>query len=170
MRLTHMGTVLNLGITENATIAMTYDAKVRTYANELPKFITREKETTNLLKEEDQRIKREVLRECGSTTTSVPRNADVRRKSRTNGKGRAKATKAKAAKEKTNPAGKTTGDRTPTGIKKMIGAIAPRTIGTSTNLRMVMMMVARPPRRPTTWKLQPPTNLRRRRNRRNSNV
>ena len=51
-QLTHLGTVLNLAITENATIATTYDAKVRTYANELSKFRTREKETINLLKEE----------------------------------------------------------------------------------------------------------------------
>ena len=60
MQLTHLGTVLNLAITENATIAVTYDAEVRTYANEQSKFRTREKETIDLLKEEDQRIKREV--------------------------------------------------------------------------------------------------------------
>ena len=38
MQLIHMGAVLHLAITENATIAMTYDAKVRTYAHEMSEF------------------------------------------------------------------------------------------------------------------------------------
>ena len=79
MQLTHLGTVLNLGITENATIAMTYDAKIRAYANELSKFRTREKEIINLLKAEGRRIKREVIREFGATTTFGPRNANLKR-------------------------------------------------------------------------------------------
>ena len=72
MQLTHLGTVLNLAIAENVTISMAYDAKIRTYAHELPKFRPREKEIINLLKEEDQRHKWETVRECGTTTTFFP--------------------------------------------------------------------------------------------------
>ena len=79
MQLTHLSTVLNLAITENATIAMTYAAKVRTYARELPKFRTRGKEIANLLMEEGQSIERDVLRECGAATTSSLRNAELNR-------------------------------------------------------------------------------------------
>ena len=43
MQLTHLGTSLNLAIAKNATIAMTYGQKVRTYANELSKLRAREK-------------------------------------------------------------------------------------------------------------------------------
>ena len=170
MQLTHLGTSPNLAIAENATIAITYDAKVRTYANELSKFRTREKETTNLLKEEGRRVKRIVLRECGSTATFSPRNADVKRKIKDKWKGQDKGHKGKGRKGKGRNKfrGKTTGDRTPTGIKTTIGTIAPRTIGATTNLQMGMLMVVRPPRRPTARKLRTPTNLRRR-NRRNSN-
>ena len=95
MQLTRLGTPLNMAITENATIAMTYDMKVRTYANELSKFRTRVRDITNFLKEADRRIKRDVLRECGATATFAPRNADVKRKNKDkqndwkcNGKGR----------------------------------------------------------------------------------
>ena len=41
MQLTHLIAALNLEITENATIAMTCDQKIRTYANELSIFRTR---------------------------------------------------------------------------------------------------------------------------------
>ena len=62
-----------MAVTENATIAQTYDTKVRNYANELSKFRQRETEIIKLLNEEDQRIKREVLRECQGTSTFVPK-------------------------------------------------------------------------------------------------
>ena len=84
MQLTHQGTVLNLAIAENATIAMTYDAKIRTYAHELSKFRSRGKEIINLLKEDDQRIKRETVRECGTTSTFVPRDGHLRKDPRGN--------------------------------------------------------------------------------------
>ena len=100
MQLTHLGTGPNLAITENATIAMTYDAKVRTYADELSKFRTREKDITNLLKEEGRRIKREVLRDCGPAATFPPRNADVKRKPRDKWKGHDKGHKGNGHKGK----------------------------------------------------------------------
>ena len=91
MQLTHLGTVLNLAITENATIAMTYDNKIRTYANELSKFRSREEDIINLLKEEDQRIKRETIKECGSTNTFAPGGGppkrDLRKRQDKGGKG-----------------------------------------------------------------------------------
>ena len=73
-QLTHLGTVMNLAITENATIAQTYDKKVRTYAHELSKFRQREKDIIDLLKNEDQRIKRDTLRDCGTTQTFVKKD------------------------------------------------------------------------------------------------
>ena len=51
MKLTQLRTALNLAITENATISMTYDAKVRNYAHDLSNFRTRGKEIANLPKE-----------------------------------------------------------------------------------------------------------------------
>ena len=91
MQLTHLGTVLNLAVTENATIAMIYDNKIRTYANELSKFRSREKDIINLLKEEDQRIKRETIKECGPTNTFVqkggPSRRDPRKRQDKGGKG-----------------------------------------------------------------------------------
>ena len=68
-QLTHLGTVMNLAITENATIAQNYDNKIKTYAQELSKFRQREKEIIELLMHEDQRIKRDTLRDCGATQT-----------------------------------------------------------------------------------------------------
>ena len=100
MRPTHLGTVLNFPITENAPIAMTYDAKVRACANELSKLRTREKEITNLLKEEDRRIKREVRRECGPTKTFEPRNADLKRKNKDKWEGHDKGHQGKGHKGK----------------------------------------------------------------------
>ena len=99
MQLTHLGAVLNLAIAENATIAMAYDSKVRTYADELSKFRTREKDIINPLKE-GRRIKREVLRECGPATTFAPRNAEVKRKSRDKWKGQDKGHKGEGHKGK----------------------------------------------------------------------
>ena len=66
-QLTHFGTVLNLAVAENATIAQTYDCKLRAYADELSKFRQKEGEIIQLLSEEDQRIKREVIRDCNAT-------------------------------------------------------------------------------------------------------
>ena len=100
MQLTHLGTGLNLAIAENATIAMTYDAKVRTYANELSKFRTSEKAIINILKDGGRRIKREGLRERGSAPTFAPRNADVKRKSMDKWKGKDKGHKGKGPKGK----------------------------------------------------------------------
>ena len=94
MQPTHLGAVLNLPIPENATIEMTYGQKIRTYADELSKFRTRKKDIIYLLKEEDRRIKSEVIRECGPTATFAHRNSDVKRKKdkqndwKCNGKGR----------------------------------------------------------------------------------
>ena len=76
MQLTRLGAVLNLDIAENATIATTYDRKIRTYANELSKFREREEDIVSLLNEGDRPITREVIRECGPETTFAPRNAD----------------------------------------------------------------------------------------------
>ena len=107
MQLTHIGAVLNLYITENDTMAMTYDQKIRTYASELSKFPAREEDIVNLPMEASRRIKREVLRECGSTTAFAPRNADLgRKRCRTIGKAAGKTTgrvgNAMRAKEKPN--------------------------------------------------------------------
>ena len=82
MQLTHLGTVLNLAVTENATIAMIYDNKIRTYANEVPKSRSREKEIINLLKEEGQRIKRETVKECGPKVTFGQKGGPPRRDTR----------------------------------------------------------------------------------------
>ena len=75
-----LGTALNPAVSENAKISTTYDQKVRTYAYELPTFQTREKGFINLRTVEGRRIKRECVRECGSTTTLAPRNAGLGRK------------------------------------------------------------------------------------------
>ena len=75
-QLTHLGTVMNLAITENATIAQTYDSKIKTYAQELSKFRQREKEIIELLTHEGQRIKREAPRDCGETHTFVRNQKD----------------------------------------------------------------------------------------------
>ena len=63
---THFGTVLNLAVAENASLAQTYDNKLRAYADELSKFLQKEREITKLLSEEDQRPEREVLRDCNA--------------------------------------------------------------------------------------------------------
>lgn len=72
-QLTHLGTVMNLAIAENATIAQTYDRMIRQHANELSKFRGREKDIIKLLYAEDQRIKRDTIRERGGATTFAPR-------------------------------------------------------------------------------------------------
>ena len=69
-QLSHLGEVLNIATLENATIAMTYDAKVRTYAGELFKARDKDSEIIALLTNEDQRLKRETLRDCGFAQTS----------------------------------------------------------------------------------------------------
>ena len=97
---THLGTARNIAIAGNARIAMTYDQKVRTYANGLSEFRTRGEDVINLLKEEGRRIKREVLRERGSATTFAPRNADVKRKPMDKWKGQDKGHKGKGHKGK----------------------------------------------------------------------
>ena len=79
IQLTHLGTALNLAITENATIATTYDMKVRTYANELSKFRTREKDITNLLNEEGRRIKHKTRRPSRMWRNHNLRTAQCRR-------------------------------------------------------------------------------------------
>ena len=56
---------MDLSITENATKAQIYDSKIRTYANELSKFRQRGEDIIDLLMSEDQRIKRDTLRDCG---------------------------------------------------------------------------------------------------------
>ena len=65
----HLGAVINIAVLENATIAMTYDTKIRTYASELSKFREREKEIISLLSDDGRSIKREPLRGCGITQT-----------------------------------------------------------------------------------------------------
>ena len=100
LQFTHLGTVLNMAVTENATIAQLYDAKVRTYANELSKFRERDTDIIKLLQEEDQRIKREVLRECGITQTfALPtwkeNKGGKRKKEKGKGKGKNKKTYGK---------------------------------------------------------------------------
>ena len=68
-QLTHMGTALNIATLENATIAMTYDQKIRFRANELSRCMEKDNEIISLLLNEDQLIKRETLRGCGFTQT-----------------------------------------------------------------------------------------------------
>ena len=80
MRLTHLGAALNLAIAGNETIAMNYDQKIRTYADELSKFRAREKDIINLPKGTDRRIKRDVRRERGTTTTIAQRTTDFKRR------------------------------------------------------------------------------------------
>ena len=173
MQLTHLGTGLNSEITENATIAMTYDAEIRTYSDELSKFRTREKEITNLLKEEGRSVKREGIRERGAATTFAPRNADLKRKkdkqNAWKGQDKGRKGKGRTGKGKNKFRGKMTGDRIPTGVEITTGGFAHRTIGETTNLRLETTMVVRPPRRPATRKLRRPPNLRRG-NKRNSKV
>ena len=77
---TRLGAVLNIATIENATIATTYDTKIRTYAGELSEFRGRESEIIALLTNEDRRIKRGTPRGCGfaRSFTRVP-NRDRRR-------------------------------------------------------------------------------------------
>ena len=59
---------------ENATIAPTYDKRIREHASELSKFRERDKGIIKLPAEEDNRIKRYVIRECGITVTFSTKN------------------------------------------------------------------------------------------------
>ena len=92
-QLAHQGAVMNLAITENATIAQTYDNKIKTYAQELSNFCQLEKKITELLTHEDQRIKRDTLRDCGAAQAfgrphkDGGRKGDKDRKVRKGGKG-----------------------------------------------------------------------------------
>ena len=56
--MTHLGTPIHLEITDNATIAKTYDARVSTNDNELSKFRQEAKEIIDLPTHEGRRIKR----------------------------------------------------------------------------------------------------------------
>ena len=69
LQFAHLGAVLHMAVAENATIAQLYDSRVRTYAGELSKFRERGVGITKLLQEEDRRIKRGALRECGVAQT-----------------------------------------------------------------------------------------------------
>ena len=100
-QLTHLGTVLNIATLENATIAMTYDTKVRFYANELSKTREKDKEIVALLMGEDQRLKREALRDCGFTQTFAHVPGNENKRSNDKGKNRDKRqTKGKRQKGK----------------------------------------------------------------------
>ena len=96
-QLSHLGTVLNIATLENATIAMTYDAKVRHHAHELSKMREKDSEIIALLLNEDQRLKRETLRDCGFTQTfdHVP----AKESKRSQDKGVAKNTKRSKGKQ-----------------------------------------------------------------------
>ena len=68
-QLTHMGTVLSIATLENATIAITYDTKVRHRTHELSQLRERDSEIIALLTNEGRRLKRESLRDFGFAQT-----------------------------------------------------------------------------------------------------
>ena len=114
-QLSHLGTVLNIATLENATIAMTYDMKVRHYANELSKMREKDSEIIALLLNEDQRLKREALRDCGFTQTfaHIP-GKDTKRsqekgvtKNTKRSKGKQQRGKGKGSKSRKNDGWKT---------------------------------------------------------------
>ena len=70
---THLDAALSIATLGNSTIATTHDTKIPTYANELSKFRERGSGIIALLTNEDQRIKRETLRDCGFPPNIHPR-------------------------------------------------------------------------------------------------
>ena len=71
-----------MAVAENATIAQTYDDKLRAYADEISKFRHKDNEITKLLNEEDRRIQREALRDCDAEIPFVPKRHPLRTKDR----------------------------------------------------------------------------------------
>ena len=61
--------VADIAITENAIIAQTYAASIRTYAEELAKFRQLENDIIDLLMSVGRRIKRDTIRDCGDMTS-----------------------------------------------------------------------------------------------------
>ena len=95
--MSYLGTVLGIATIENATIATTYDAKVRTYANELSKAREKNSEIIALLTTEDQRLKRETLRDCGFAQTFA--HVPTKDNKRTTDKGGEKNTRRPKGKQ-----------------------------------------------------------------------
>ena len=107
LQFTHLGNALQKAMAENATIAQLYDARVRTYADELSKFREREADIVNLLQGEGQRSKRDVLRECGiaqtfAVSTWKPNKGPCRRQ-KDKGKGKGGKNKKPRGKGKYRP-------------------------------------------------------------------
>ena len=145
---------------------MAYDAKIRTYANEMPRYRTRGKEITSLIKEEGRLIKGQVLLERGASKTFARRNADFKRnKDKRNGrKGQDKGRKGKGRKGdgENKFRGTVNGDRIPTGGQNNDWGSRPTNDwGDNKPPR---------PRRPATRKLRRSTNLRIRRRTKTINV
>ena len=145
---------LSAQITENATIAQTYDSKIRTYAQELSKFRQREKDIIDLLMDEDQRIKRDTLRGCGATQSfskkgkytkdsydKPPRGRDKRK-----GK-RKRATKEMGKASDENGGSKTTTTAT-VGDRRTSTKAGTPTIGRIYPMTRRSRMAARRPLRP----------------------
>ena len=65
LQFTHLGIVHQMAVAENATVAQLYDGRVLAYADELSKSREWGADIIKLTQEGDQRIKRDVLRECG---------------------------------------------------------------------------------------------------------
>ena len=108
MHLARLGTVLHMAVAENDTIAQLYDSRVRTYADALAKFREREDDITKLPQEEDRRIKRDGLRECGAAQTFAlstwkPNKAhNGRNKDKGKGKGQDKMVRGKGKDRPSN--------------------------------------------------------------------
>ena len=107
LQFTHLVTARHIAVAENAAIAQLYDDRVRTYADELSKFREREADIIKLLQEEGQRIKRDVIRECGITQTFAVStwkpNKGPGRRQKDNGKGNGCKNKKPRGKGKDHP-------------------------------------------------------------------
>lgn len=69
---THLGMILNMAIVENATIAMTYSRKFREQAAHLARQRATTVDWVHFLSEEDGVVKRNVLRELGHASATMP--------------------------------------------------------------------------------------------------
>ena len=165
MQLTHMGTVLNLAIAENATIAMAYDAKVRTYANELSEFRSREKRLSTYSRRRANGPNGMSYANAAPPRPSFPRRTGTFG-TRTNGKTRTE--KERATKEKEKASAAKVGNPTPTGFKATIGSVVPRTTETL-DLRTTRLTAHSRPQ-PGSLRTHLRTRNLRRRNRRNSDA
>ena len=70
-QMAHIGLILNMAVVENATIAMAYAKQFRGQAAHLARQRTATVDWAHLLAEEDDAIKRNVLRELGHATATM---------------------------------------------------------------------------------------------------